>query len=37
MLTDQPDTVNAMEGIIVHLSEPMFVTRNVHTSALLVR
>jgi hypothetical protein len=37
MLTDQPHNVNALEGLIVHLSEPMFVNRNLHTSALIVR
>lgn len=37
MLTDQPHNVNALEGLIVHLSEPMFVNRNSHTFALIVR
>lgn len=37
MLTDHQHNVNALEGLIVHLSEPMFVNRNSHTSALIVR
>jgi hypothetical protein len=37
MLADQRDNINALEGLIVHLSEPMFVNRKSHTSALIVR
>ena len=37
MLADQHDNVNALEGLIVHLYESMFVNRNSHSSTLIVR